>query len=76
MGCSDDSHNKTTAIASHGWEFASSLLGAQVAVGAGPVDEHPALLTSYRDELTRILATMYVVYRISQHCEIIDVNFR
>jgi hypothetical protein len=35
-------------------------------VNTGPVDGHPDLVTSYRAELSGIVATLYAVYRICQ----------
>ena len=35
-----------------------------IAIGSGPSDGHPTLLSSYQSELGRILASLYVIYKI------------
>ncbi len=62
-------------MASHGWVLASNLLETQLASGAGPVDGHPRLLTSYRAELSGILAILYITYRVSLHFRPIKGRF-
>jgi len=39
---------------------------ASIAMGVGPVDGHPTLLSSYRAELTDFLVMPYILYRICQ----------
>jgi hypothetical protein len=41
-----------------------------IAIGSGPSDGHPTLLSSYRSELGRILASLYVIYNICDHYNI------
>ncbi len=41
-----------------------------IAIGSGPSDGHPTLLSSYRSELGRILASLYVIYKICDHYNI------
>jgi len=50
--------------ASHGIVFGSTLLKQTIATAAGPVDGHPKMITSYRAELSGIVATLYLVYRV------------
>jgi ribonuclease HI len=64
--CSDGACDTSRAKASHGVVFASELLQQQVAVNTGPVDGHPDLVTSYRAELSGIVATLYAADRIYQ----------
>jgi hypothetical protein len=51
---------------SHISVFASGLLQQQLATIAGPLDGHPKLVTSYRAELSGLVALLYVVYRVCQ----------
>jgi len=53
--------------ASHGSVYACDLLQETLACGSGPVDGHPALVTSYRAELSGIVAVLYTVYHICQY---------
>lgn len=70
IACSDGACDTSLAVASYGTVFASNLLRQQLAAIVGPVDGHPNLLTSYRAELSGIIATLYIVYRICQHYNI------
>jgi len=65
--CSDGACDRNRAISSFGTVFASSLLKLQLSSVVGPVDGHPALVTSYRSELSGIVATLYIIYRICQY---------
>jgi hypothetical protein len=70
VACSDGAYAKKTATSSHAQVFASGLVCNIVATGVGPVDGHPALLSSYRSELSGILAALYIVFHICQHYNI------
>lgn len=70
IACSDGSHDPDNQIASHGVVFASSLLQQTLVSIAGPVDGHPKLVTSYRAELSGIIACLYLVYRICQYFQL------
>ncbi len=59
LACSDGAHDATSSKASHGWIFGSSIFETIQATGAGPVDGHPQLLSSFRAELSGILAVLY-----------------
>jgi len=68
--CSDGACDIERGISSHGEVFASSLLKQQIVTTTGPVDGHPSLVTSYRAELSGIIASLYLVYRICQYYNI------
>jgi hypothetical protein len=63
VACSDGSHNPKTGTGSHGWAFAQQD-GNTLLQGAGPVDGHPTLMSSYRSELGGLLALLYLIHRI------------
>jgi hypothetical protein len=65
--CSDGACDTQVATASHGVAYASSLLQQILVTTSGPVDGHPSLLTSYRAELSGIVAVLYTVYRICHY---------
>lgn len=67
--CSDGTYHPVHKCGSHGWVFASEAQGT-IATGSGPSDGHPTLLSSYRSELGRILASLYVIYNICDHYNI------
>jgi ribonuclease HI len=64
LACSDGACDSSRGISSYGTVFASGLLKQQISSVVGPVDGHPSLVTSYRAELSGIVATLYLVYRI------------
>jgi formate/nitrite transporter FocA (FNT family) len=64
VACSDGAYDKKKATSSHVQVFASGLVCNIVATCIGQVDGHPALLSSYRSELSGILATLYIVFCI------------
>lgn len=64
LACSDGACDPTQAISSYGTVFANGLLKQQLSSVVGPVDGHPALVTSYRAELSGIVATLYVSFII------------
>jgi len=64
--CSNRACDLHKGAASHGVVLASSLLQQEVATISGLVDGHPALVTSYRSELSGIVAALYLVYRLCQ----------
>ena len=64
--CSDGAHDPQRAVASYGTVFGSKLLEHTIASTVGPVDGNPSLVTSYRAELSGIVATLYVIYRVCQ----------
>jgi ribonuclease HI len=64
--CSDGAHDPSCSVASHGVVFGSTLLQQTVGAVVGPVDGHPKLVTSYRAELSGIVATLYLMYRVCQ----------
>jgi len=70
VACSDGAYAKKTATSNHAQVFASGLVCNIVATGVSPVDGHPALLSSYRSELSGFLAALYIVFRICQHYNI------
>jgi ribonuclease HI len=68
--CSDGACDETQALSSHGVVFASGLSHEKVASVAGPVDGHPKMVTSYRAELSGIVAALYIIYRVCQHHQV------
>jgi hypothetical protein len=72
VACSDGVSDPSRAIASYGTVFASSLIEQRVASTVGPVDGHPNLVTSYRAELSGIIATLYLVYGVCQYYHITE----
>jgi hypothetical protein len=49
---------------------------ASIAMGVGPVDGHPTLLSSYRAELTGFLVMPYILYRICQYYNVTTGSFK
>jgi len=70
VACSDGAYDKNKSVASHGWVIASGLVETELAGGSVPVDGHPDLLSSYRAELSGIVALLYIIYCICQHYSI------
>jgi glutaredoxin len=64
-------HFQEEGAISAGAVFASSLLQQQISTIAGPVDGHPKLVTSFRAELSGIIASLYLIYRV---CQFYDVE--
>jgi hypothetical protein len=62
----------SNAVSSYATVFASNLLQKQIATTAGPVDGHPAMVTLYRAELSGIIATLYIIYRVSCYYNIVE----
>lgn len=69
LACSNDSHNPSRGLSSHGWIFSNNLPESIVSV-VGPVDGNPSLLTSYRAELSGILAVLYDIHRVCSYYHI------
>jgi hypothetical protein len=65
LACSEGSYDLATALCSHAWVFGSGI-EMIVATGAGAVDSSNEYLSSYRAELSGLLATLYITYRICQ----------
>jgi ribonuclease HI len=70
--CSDGACDTSQAVSSYATVLASGLLQSQLATVVGPVDGHPALVTSYRAELSGIIATLYNIYRICSYYHIVE----
>jgi len=68
--CSDVACDSNLHIASFGAVLASSLLQQMITRTVGPVDGHLSLVTSYRAELSGIIACLYTIYRICQYYQI------
>ena len=67
--CSDGSHSPESYTGSHGWVMANG--GKKLLLqGAGPVDGHPKLTSSYRSELGGLLAVLYTIYRVCQYYQV------
>jgi len=75
LGCSDGSYVDTTGQCYHGWILASEVRQT-ITEGSGPGHGHPDLLSSYRAELSGLLALVYMVYRISSYHGIHSGTFR
>jgi hypothetical protein len=69
VACSDGYYDPTTQQGSHGCIFANTNQ-APIFQGAGPVDCHPPLISSYRSELDGIIAVLHIIYRICMYHEI------
>jgi len=67
VACSDGACNINTSKASHGSVYASNLLQQTIATASGPVDGNPSLVTSYRAELSGIVAVLYTINRICEY---------
>jgi hypothetical protein len=61
--CSDGSFNPDSGKGSLGW-IVSTTDQKTLAKGAGPVDSHPSLVSSYQSELGGLIAVLYTIYRI------------
>jgi len=70
--CSDGACDTSQAVSSYATALASGLLHSQLATVVGLVDGHPALVTSYRAELSGIIATLYNIYRICSYYHIVE----
>jgi len=68
--CSDGACDINTSKASHGSVYASNLLQQTIATASGPVDGNPSLVTSYRAELSGIVAVLYTIYRICEYYQV------
>jgi len=64
--CSDGACDPSTSQSSHGVVFASDLLKQRLTTLSGPVDGHPFMVTSYRAELSGIIAVLYIIHCICQ----------
>ena len=63
LACSDGSFRKSERRGCHAWIFATSE-GIPILQGAGPIDGHSELITSYRTELGGITAVLYLLMLI------------
>jgi len=70
LACSDGACDPVRAVSSHGVVFSSSLMKQRISSMVGPIDGHPDLVTSYRAELSGIVATLYLIYRLCQFYKI------
>jgi len=66
--CSDEAHCPSDGSGSHAWIFHN--LSGEIAIGAGPMDGHPSLTSSYRAELGGILVSLYLIYKVCQYYRI------
>jgi hypothetical protein len=63
--CSDGSYCPKTFTGSHCWVIGDHV--SMISQGAGPTDGHANLLSSYRTELSGIIAALYIIYRICDY---------
>lgn len=68
LACSNGSCS--LGAGSLGWVFSMST-GQILSQGAGPVDGHPDLVTSYRSETTSMVALLYIMHQIYAHYSLI-----
>jgi ribonuclease HI len=68
--CSDGACDSQLNITSFAVVFASSLLQQTITTAVGPVDGYPSLVTSYRAELSGIIACLYIIHRICHYYQI------
>jgi hypothetical protein len=66
LGCTDGSYVEAEDQCYQGWIVASDA-SRTIAEGSGAGHGHPNVLSSYRAELSGILALLYLVYRISSY---------
>jgi len=69
VACSNGSHDPSNSLSSHAWIFSSNI-PHDIAYGAGPVNGHPSLQSSYRAELSGILAVLYIIHRVCLYYDI------
>ena len=69
LACSDGSFRKWESRGCHAWVFSTSD-GIPLLQGAGPIDGHPLLITSYRTELGGLTALLYLLVLIVRSTEI------
>ncbi len=65
MACSDWAYDRSLEVGSQGWVFRDKI-EAILATGSGPRYGNPSMMSSYRTELTGIVAVLYIIYRICQ----------
>jgi hypothetical protein len=68
--CSNGACDSQLNIASFAVVFASSLSQQTITTSVGPVDGHPSLVTSFRAELSGIIACLYIIHRICHHYQL------
>jgi hypothetical protein len=68
---SDGSFNPDSGKGSLGW-IVSTTDQKILAKGAGPVDGHPSLMSSYRSELDGLITILYTLYRICKYHQVTD----
>jgi len=69
LACSDGAYDKDSGKGSLHWVFSSNL-EQNISSGAGPVDGHPLLMSSYRAKLCGILAVLYIIHHICNYYHI------
>jgi hypothetical protein len=69
VACSDGSYDPANSLSSHAWIFSSNI-PHNITYGAGPVDGHPSLQSSYRAELSGILVVLYIIHKVCLHYDI------
>jgi hypothetical protein len=72
VACSDGACDTSLVVSSYATVLASSFRKRQLATVVGPVDGHPALVTSYRAELSGIIATLYIIDCICSYYYIVE----
>ena len=63
LGCSDGSFSKGSGTGSHAWVFATND-ETILFKGAGPIDCHPDLLSSYRPEVGGLLVLLFIIHSL------------
>lgn len=62
--CTNGSYNSTSCTGAHRWDLATTktILWS----GTGPLDGHPKLMSPYRAELSRLVASLHILHSICQ----------
>ena len=63
LACSDGSFSRSGGTGSHAWVFSTNV-GKILFSGAGPIDCHPDLLSSYRPEVGGLVGVLYILYSV------------
>ena len=69
LGCSDGLFSPNSGTGSHAWLF-STPAGEILMQGAGPIDCHPTMLSSYRPELGGLTSLLFLLYVFTDTYEI------
>jgi hypothetical protein len=69
LACSDGFFNPRTGSGRHGWVMALPSKEA-VMTGSGPISGDPMIASPYRAELSGLVATLYLIYKICAYHDV------